>query len=150
MVGSDRKEVQVPRTTLRVDPADIEISCEAVSGLPVLNAVLARLGFESLVEAYLPEPDARCAVEPARVIGVVVRNLALGRQPLYGLSAWAARYDPSLLGLFGGEAGLLNDDRVGRALDELFVADRASLMTALSLAAPMGSTAPSCTTTPPR
>lgn len=39
------------------------------------------------------------------------------------------------MGLFAGEAELLNDDRVGRALDELFLADRASLTTALSLAA---------------
>lgn len=66
---------------------------------------------------------------------MLVRNLALGRQPLYGLGAWAAGYDPGLLGLFAGEAGLCNDDRVGRALDELYLADRASLTTALSLAA---------------
>ncbi len=32
-------------------------------------------------------------------------------------------------------ARLLNDDRVGRALDELFSSDRASLLTALSLRA---------------
>jgi hypothetical protein len=118
-----------------VDPADIEVSHEAVAGLPVVNAVLARLGFDALVGDYLPEPDPRCALEPARAIGVVVRNLVLGRAPLYGLGAWASGFDPSLLGLFAGEAELLNDDRVGRALDELFAADRASLTTALSLAA---------------
>ncbi|MCC6227398.1 MAG: IS1634 family transposase [Microthrixaceae bacterium] len=118
-----------------VDPADINVSHEVVAGLPVVNAVLARLGFDSLLESYLPEPDARCGLEPARAIGVLVRNLALGRQPLYGIGAWASGYDPALLGLFAGEAAALNDDRVGRALDELFAADRASLMTALSLAA---------------
>lgn len=118
-----------------VDPADIEVRHEAVAGLPVVNSVLARLGFEALVDDYLPDPDPRCTLEPARAIGVVVRNLALGRAPLYGLGAWAAGYDPAMLGLFGGEAALLNDDRVGRALDKLFLADRASLTTALSMAA---------------
>ena len=118
-----------------VDPAEVEVTGEQVAGLPVINAVLERLGFDSLVESYLPEPDTRCALEPVRAIGVLVRNLALGRQPLYGLGAWAAGYDPGLLGLFAGEAELCNDDRVGRALDELYLADRASLTTALSLAA---------------
>lgn len=37
--------------------------------------------------------------------------------------------------MFAGEGALCNDDRVGRALDELFLADRASVTTALSLAA---------------
>lgn len=123
-----------PRRIL-VDPAQVRVARQAVGGLPVVDAVLDRLAFDRLVSAYLPEPDARCVLEPARAIGVLVRNLAVGRRPLYGLGAWAAGYDPALLGLFAGEAELLNDDRVGRALDELFVADRASLTTALSLAA---------------
>jgi transposase len=118
-----------------VDPDDIDVDHQLVSGLPVVNTVLARLGFDELVAAYLPEPDARCALEPARVLGVLVRNLALGRQPLYGLGAWAARHVPALLGLSAEDADLLNDDRVGRALDALYLADRASLTTAVSLAA---------------
>ena len=42
---------------------------------------------------------------------------------------WAAPYDPAVLGLAPGEVELLNDDRVGRTLDRLFDADRASLIT---------------------
>ncbi|MGH8917055.1 MAG: IS1634 family transposase, partial [Actinomycetes bacterium] len=107
----------------------------AVGALPVVNAVLGRLGFEELVASYLPEPDGRCELGAAPVIGVLVRNLALRRRPLYGLGAWAARYDPALLGLAADQAGALNDDRVGRALESLFLADRASLLTALGLRA---------------
>ena len=118
-----------------VDPGEITIETELVSGLPVVNAVLERLGLAKLLEDHLPEPDPRCELAPAQAIGVLVRNLALGRQPLYGLCAWAAAYDPTLLGLEAGEAELLNDDRVGRALDQLFTSDRASLLTALSLSA---------------
>src|SRR5262249_27054645 len=97
--------------------------------------VLGRLGFARIVATALPCPDPRCALAPATVIGVLVRNLACGRQPLYGLADWAAGYEPSQLGLAPGQAALLNDDRAGRALDELFEADRASMMTALTLAA---------------
>jgi transposase len=118
-----------------VDPSKLEVERVRIGALPVVNAVLERLGFEDLLERYLPEPDPRCKLTPAKAIGVLVRNLAVGRQPLYGLCAWAGGYGAGHLGLDDGEAGLLNDDRVGRALDELFLADRASLVTALSLRA---------------
>ncbi|MHB1533357.1 MAG: IS1634 family transposase [Acidimicrobiales bacterium] len=111
----------------------IEVQRVGIGALPVLNAVLGRLGFDELVSSFLPEPDPRCVIAPTRVIAVLVRNLAVGRRPIYGLSAWAAGHDPGLLGLAEGEAAVLNDDRVGRALDKLFVADRASLLTALSV-----------------
>lgn len=116
-----------------VDPDSLAISTVGIGALPVVNAVLGRLGFDELVSSFLAQPDCRVAIEPARTIGVLVRNLAVGRRPLYGLSAWAGRHAPELLGLEPGEVGLLNDDRVGRALDALFVADRASLLTALSV-----------------
>ncbi|MDA8039183.1 MAG: DUF4277 domain-containing protein [Actinomycetota bacterium] len=118
-----------------VDPEKLEVKRIGVGALPVVNAVLGRLGFDELLSSYLPEPDPRCGLSAARATGVLVRNLAVGRQPLYWLCAWAAGYDAALLGLDDGETGLLDDDRVGRALDELFLADRASLVTALSLCA---------------
>src|SRR6266851_4394255 len=124
-----------PGAAVAVNPADIEVRAELVAGLPVVSAVLERLGFDELVASYLPEPDPRCELDPALAIGVLVRNLALGRQPLYGLGAWAAGYDPALLGLPPGQPAQLNADRAGRALDELFLADRASMTTRLSLAA---------------
>ncbi|CAN5903225.1 hypothetical protein BH23ACT8_BH23ACT8_25320 [soil metagenome] len=118
-----------------VDPARIETRSERVGGLPVVNTVLDRLGLVDLVASYLDPPDPRCVLPADAVLAVLVRNLALGRQPLYGLGAWAAGWDPGLLGVPEGQAGALNDDRAGRALDELFAADRASLTTALGLAA---------------
>jgi len=53
----------------------------------------------------------------------------LSREPLYALADWAAHFDAALLGLPADRSGLFNDDRVGRCLDALFLADRATLMT---------------------
>jgi hypothetical protein len=92
------------------------------------------LGLDELLTAYLPS-DARHTVAPARVIGALVRNLVISREPLYGLAGWADRYLPGLPGLAPGQAGALGDDRVGRALDTLFDADRASMLTTLTLRA---------------
>lgn len=108
---------------------------ELIGALPAVNMVLGRLGFDQMMARCLPVPDVRCAMAAAEVIGVLVRCLATGRQPLYGLADWAAAYQPGQLGLRPGQARLLNDDRIGRALDLLSEADRASMMTALSLAA---------------
>jgi len=66
---------------------------------------------------------------------VLVANVALGRQPLYGFDEWASSFEPQLLGLDGRAPETLSDDCVERALDVLFLADRASLLTALSLSA---------------
>jgi transposase len=65
---------------------------------------------------------------------VLLRNIALhDRQPVYTLGEWATAVEPSLLGIEAGDAAALNDDRVGRALDRLFDADRAALMTEVVL-----------------
>lgn len=41
-----------PQRQILVDPADVEVRHEAVSGLPVVNAVLSRIGLDRLVESY--------------------------------------------------------------------------------------------------
>jgi len=120
---------------VRIDPDNLEVHRIEIGALPVVNAVLARLDFDELLASYLPEPDPRCRITSAEAIGVLVRNLAISRRPLYGLSAWAADYEAAPLGLGDGDTRLLNDDKVGRALDELFSSDRASLLTSLSLSA---------------
>jgi transposase len=117
------------------DPSGLVLQSQVLGGLPIINAVLDRLGLPALLAAALPEGDARVKVSSAAATRLVVTNLVLGREPLYGLGEWATRYDPVLLGLSGQEVGVLNDDRVGRALEALFDADRASLLTAVVLRA---------------
>ncbi|MFQ5793126.1 MAG: IS1634 family transposase, partial [Acidobacteriota bacterium] len=75
--------------------------------------------------------DRRRRLPPADALALLVRNLLLCREPLYGVGAWASRYEPSLLGLSPEAGSGLNDDRVGRALDDLFDADRPSLVLAV-------------------
>jgi hypothetical protein len=124
--------------TLTSAPPVLLARQELAGAMPAVNAVLARLGFGAIVRAWLPPPDPRCRLDAAAVTGVLVRNLACGRQPLYGLAEWAAGYQPAQLGLAPGQAALLNDDRAGRVLDALFEADRASMMTALAVATVRG------------
>jgi transposase len=107
-----------------------------VGSLPIVNAFLDGLGVDKLLAQEVP---GRGVVTPARALGVLLRNIILDdRQPIYTHAEWASRAEASLIGLEPGEAACLNDDRVGRALDKLFDADRGALMTELVLRAVRG------------
>lgn len=115
--------------------AGLELGTQVLGALPVINAFIDRLGLEALLAEHLPGVDARLKLAPAAAIGLVVRNLVIGRRPIYALGEWAAGFDAALLALAPAEAELLNDDRVGRCLARLFDADRASLLTRLVVGA---------------
>jgi len=108
-----------------------QLASQRLGALPLVNHFLDRIGLDALLERWLPTPDRRFRLDPAVAIRLVVVNLLVGRAPLYGLGEWAAPFAPALLGLADAGAAWLNDDRVGRALEKLFDADRASLLTDL-------------------
>ena len=110
-------------------PGPFTLHSQRLGCLPIVNVFLTRMGLAGHLDTYLPADDARLRLAPAAVIAVVVRNIVAGHRPVYALGEWAAPYDPAVLGLGPGDAELLNDDRVGRTLDRLFDADRASLIT---------------------
>lgn len=113
--------------------SSLALESRFVGGLPLVNSILNRLGFDRLLAQALASGGK---VDPAVALGVLVRNIVLNdRQPVYTHVEWAARVEPSLVGLSEGQAVFLNDDRVGRALDRLFDADRSALMTELVLRA---------------
>jgi transposase len=99
-----------------------------VGALPMVNELLRRIRLEEFLRDALPKEDGRTKLSPAKALLVLLRNLLVSREPIYGLGEWAVRYAPDLLDLTEKEIGLLNDDRVGRALDKLFAADVASLV----------------------
>jgi transposase len=115
---------------------DASLESLEVGAAPVVRHLLTRLDLPGLFQRHLPPlPGRPPALPSATVLGVLLANLLLARQPLYAIAGWASRRVPEHLGLQAGQAGLLNDDRAGRALDHLHKADRASLLTALVLRA---------------
>src|ERR1035437_2603332 len=119
--------------TTMTTPGQFTLESQNLGCLPIAGFFLTRIGLADHLQAYLANDDARLRLTPATVIALVVRNLVVGHRPVYALGEWAGAYDPGLLGLAAGDAEMLNDDRVGRTLDKLFDADRASLITATVL-----------------
>src|SRR5450432_3278268 len=85
-----------------------------VAALPILDRLLTRLRLEVFLRDHLPREDSRCRVPTATALLILLKNLLISRQPLYGVGEWAARYLPQLLGLTPTQLPSLNDDRVGR------------------------------------
>ncbi len=122
-------------STTRPGGGSFELVSERLGSLPVLDHFLSRIGFDERLGRHLPKNDQRLRLSPGQVAGVLVRNIVIRHRPLYAIGEWACSFDPALLGLSSGDAGHLNDDRVGRTLDRLFDADRASLLTETVLGA---------------
>lgn len=115
------------------EPSSRKLDSRFVGALPLVDAFLDALKIDDLLAKSV---SGGGSVPPARALGVLLRNIILDdRQPVYSHAEWASRVEPALLGLAEGEAARLNDDRVGRALDRLFDADRAALMTEIVLRA---------------
>jgi len=115
-------------------PDDIQLESLEVGAAPVVRLFLQRLQLQDLFDRHLPTlPGRPPALESSTVLCLLLTNLLLARQPLYAIPEWARRRVPECIGLLPGQAELLNDDRIGRALDHLRRADRASLLTALVL-----------------
>ena len=96
-------------------PGAFELESTRLGALPIIDRFLGRMGVAGLLDRHLPAGDARVSLQAATVIGVLIRNLCVEREPLYGLADWAGSFESALIGLAPGEAELLNDDRVGRA-----------------------------------
>jgi transposase len=105
-------------------PVGIRHESLEVGGAPVIRHFL-----ETLLRGR------RRDVPTSTVLCVLISNLLLAREPLYAMASWASGFVPEHLGLLPEQLALLNDDRFGRALDHLYRADRASLLTAVALRA---------------
>jgi len=102
-----------------------------VGGLPLINRLLDRMRLPEFLEKHLPPDDPRQEVPTTRCLLLLLKNILLSREPIYGIGEWAESYAPDLLGLQSGELKQLNDDRVGRCLDRLFDTPVPELLTDL-------------------
>ena len=99
-----------------------------VGEIPILQHIANRLGIKEILSRYIPWHGNE-KVSVADSLMLLVYNITCGRQPLYELEEWVTKMRPDMFGYASFEKGIFNDDRFGRALDKLYHADRASLMT---------------------
>jgi hypothetical protein len=77
--------------------------------LPLVNQLLQRVQLERFLQQYLPRDGRRMAVPTSRGLLLLLRNILLSREPIYGLGEWAERFVPAQLGLREADGEHLND-----------------------------------------
>jgi len=92
--------------------------------MPLADRFLQALNLRQLLAQQIAPAHYVQALE------LLVKSVLIQPNALYRIEAWAQPYDPQLR-----PCQHLGDDAIGRALDRLFEADRASLLTALVLQA---------------
>ena len=103
-----------------------------VAGIPLIMSVIKRLDLKSILSGHIPSYGNE-KFPIADTLLLLLCNLTLGRQPLYELEEWVRGIDPKCFEIDEESIEVLNDDRFARALDKLYLADRASLMTQIVL-----------------
>jgi len=98
-----------------------------VGALPILNSIIERMGIAEELTLALKNPGY------AEALLALIKNILVERNALYAIGEWAALYDAGLVA-----QGKIGDDKLGRALDRLFAADRATLQTRIVLAVMTG------------
>lgn len=99
----------------RVDPPRIGIRRE-VGPLMLVHHFLDQLGLIGIVDRELPQ-RGRAELTSGEVVAALVANRLCAPAPLYDIAAWGS--SAALQELFGVPGMLLNDDRLGRALETL-------------------------------
>jgi hypothetical protein len=96
------------------------------------NRFIQRIGLQDILHRHVPS-DARCTVPNARALGVLLRPSS-SREPIYRQQETVQAFASGMFGIAAEEMDHLGDDRLGRALDRLFDADRAALLTEVVVA----------------
>lgn len=94
----------------------------SIGALPILNQLLERMRLQEFLAKHLPPEDKRTKVDAPRVVLLVLKNLLVSREPMYGITEWARNYGPELFDLWPEQVDALNDDRIGRVLERMFMA----------------------------
>lgn len=106
---------QLAASFARLDPPPVGTR-RYVGPLLLAHHYLRRLDLIGLVDAAAPM-RGRAMLTHGEVIAALVANRLCGPAPLYDVAGWAS--SAAMTELFGVPAGLLNDDRLGRALEAL-------------------------------
>ena len=123
---------QAPTSTAK--GAGFTLHTERLGPLPLINHFIERLGLPDILSRHVAS-DARCAVSHASALGVLLRSIIVEREPIYRQQETVHGFADGMFGVSAQEMAHLGDDRLGRALDRLFDADRTALLTELVLAA---------------
>ena len=100
-----------------LDLHSVKIGC-----LPIIESFLKKMNLEAHLTTALSNQGY------AEALIILIKNILIDRNALYAIREWATQF-----GLRMSDGREIGDDRLGRALERLFGADRATLQTTIVL-----------------
>ncbi len=100
----------------------LKLRSKKIGCVPIIDDIVARMNLSEKLKMTLKNADY------ADALLILLKNILIDRDALYALKEWARTY--GLVLQSGAEVG---DDRLGRALECLFDADRSTLQTQIVL-----------------
>ena len=107
----------------------LTLGTDRLGPLPLVNHFLQEMGLEALLRQHVPADDRRVTLPYASGLGVLLRSIVVEREPIYRQQETVRTFAPAAYGLEAKDVAKVDDDRIGRALDHLFDADRVALLT---------------------
>ncbi len=98
------------------------ILTHSIGALPILNRLLKRMRLQEFFKRHLAVEDNRTKVDTPKVVLLLLKNLLVSREPVYGVAEWARNFGPELFDLWPEDLEHLNDDRVGRCTERVWMA----------------------------
>ena len=112
--------------------AGFTLHSERLGPLPLINHFIERIGVHDTLTRHVAS-DPRCALTHASALGVLLRSIIVEREPIYRQQETVHGFASGMFGVSARDMEHLSDDRLGRALDHLYNADRTALLTELVL-----------------
>lgn len=85
---------------------------------PIIQHFLERLDVARILDKHI-HSNRTGILSHGTAICVLVHNVLVSQDPLYRLKEWVAQLDAPALGIAPDKKDVINDDRMGRALDQL-------------------------------
>lgn len=104
------------RSPLRLRAVVTQVVTKRLGALPVVAEFLHRLGVAGIVDGLCPARDLALATH-GEVVEALIANRLTSPRPLVRVQDWARIW--AVREVMGLDADLLNDDRLGRALDAI-------------------------------
>lgn len=58
----------------------------SVGAMPIINHFIERMRLSEMLTKYLPDEDQRTKIDTPRVVLLLLRNLLVSREPVYGVA----------------------------------------------------------------
>ena len=110
---------------------DISSTIKHVGVLPLIKHYCKSLELYNIFDKHIPKYH-NATIAPAEILCMMIANIISSPSPLYQVHEWVASRSDGLTEK-GVNAAQYNDDQLGRCLDKLFIADRGTMLTELSV-----------------